>query len=183
MKIGDKIKALRAKKDISQQDLAKAIGVSDQAISAWENNKKVPRMGSVEKLANYFNVPKSFLIEDDLGLDKIAMPVAASAAGFMLGGPVLASLMGVLTAVGSLANTMDSHVDKNIKAEHPAPFLMTKNEEEKEVLRMFRSLSLDNQKTVMVLLRSLSQTQKNATTADSDGEENTGTQKGTPSLQ
>ena len=169
MTIGDKIKVLRAKKDISQQDLAKVIGVSDQAISAWENNKKIPRMGSVEKLANYFNVPKSFLIEDDLGLDKIAVPTAATAAGFMLGGPVLASVMGVLTAVGTLANTMDSHVDKNVKAEHPAPFLMTKNEEEKEMLRMFRSLTSANQKTVMVLLESLSQTQKN--TAQAGGEE------------
>jgi len=180
MTIGDKIKALRAKKDISQQDLAKVIGVSDQAISAWENNKKVPRMGSVEKLANYFNVPKSFLIEDDLGLDKIAVPAAATAAGFMLGGPVLASVMGVLTAVGTLANTMDSHVDKNVKAEHPAPFLMTKTEEEKEMLRMFRSLTPANQKTVMVLLESLSQTQKN--TAQIGGDDSS-TQKVAPSLQ
>jgi transcriptional regulator with XRE-family HTH domain len=157
MKIGDKIKALRAKKDISQQDLAKAIGVSDQAISAWENNKKVPRMGSVEKLSAFFNVPKSFLIEDDLGLDKIAVPAAATAAGFILGGPVLASLMGVLTSVGALANTMDAHLDNGVKREHPAPFLMTKNDEEKEVLRIFRELSPENKNTIMLLLKSLAQ--------------------------
>lgn len=178
--IGDKIKALRAKKDISQQDLAKVIGVSDQAISAWENNKKIPRMGSVEKLANYFNVPKSFLIEDDLGLDRMAMPVAATAAGLVLGGPVLASMMGVLAAVGSLANTMDSHVGKNVKAKHPIPFLMTKDEEEKNVLKMFRSLSVGNKQTIILLLKSMSQ-QQNA--PSDEGESVPGTQKGTPSLQ
>ena len=178
--IGDKIKALRAKKDISQQDLAKVIGVSDQAISAWENNKKIPLMGSVEKLANYFNVPKSFLIEDDLGLDRMAMPVAATAAGLVLGGPVLASMMGVLAAVGSLANTMDSHVGKNVKAKHPIPFLMTKDEEEKNVLKMFRSLSVGNKQTIILLLKSMSQ-QQNA--PSDEGESVPGTQKGTPSLQ
>lgn len=177
MTIGDKIKALRVKKDISQQELAKVIGVSDQAISAWENNKKIPRMGSVEKLANYFNVPKSFLIENDIGWDKIAVPAAATAAGLMMGGPIFASLMGVMTAVGTLANTMDSHADKKIKAEHPTPFLMTNTEDEKEVLRMFRSLSPANQNTVMVLVKSLSQTQKN--TVNMDGVDS-GTQKDTP---
>lgn len=180
MTIGDKIKALRIKKDISQQDLAKVIGVSDQAVSAWENNKKIPRMGSVEKLAIYFNVPKTFLIENDLGWDKIAAPAAATAAGLVIGGPVFASLMGVLTAVGALANTMDSHVDKKVKAEHPTPFLMTNTKEEKEVLRIFRSLSPDNQNTVMVLLKSLLQTQKN--TVNMDGEDSA-TQKDAPSLQ
>ena len=57
---------------------------------------------------------------------------------------------------------------------------MTNTEDEKEVLRMFRSLSPANQNTVMVLVKSLSQTQKN--TVNMDGEDSD-TQKGTPSLQ
>jgi hypothetical protein len=86
----------------------------------------------------------------------------------------------VFTAVPTLANTIDSHADKKIKAKHSTPFLMTNTEDEKEVLRMFRSLSPANQNTVMVLVKSLSQTQKN--TVNMDGE-NSDTQKGTPSLK
>jgi DNA-binding XRE family transcriptional regulator len=155
MKIGDKIKALRAKKDISQQDLAKEIGVSDQAISAWENNKKVPRMGSVEKLAAFFNVPKSYLIEDDIGMDKLVAPAIASAAGLVLGGPVLASVLGVLSAVGTLANTMDTHADKKVKEELPTPFLMTKDDDEKEVLQLYRMLPAEHKATVKLMMQSL----------------------------
>ena len=184
MKIGDKIKELRARKDISQQDLAKAIGVSDQAISAWENNKKVPRMGSVEKLATFFDVPKSYLIEDDIGMDKLVAPTIATAAGLVLGGPVLASVLGVLSAVGTLANTMDNHIDKNVKEELPTPFLMTKDDDEKEILQLYRMLPIEHKATVKLMMQSLLSSANITQKAPSvDGEGDSGTQKGTPSLQ
>lgn len=154
MTIGDKIRELRTKKDISQQELAKIIGVSDQAISAWENNKKVPRMGSVEKLAAFFDVPKTYLIEDSIGLDKLAIPAAASVVGLAAGGPVMAAILGVLTAVGSLANTVDSHVDKKEK-EDTLPFLMTKDEDEKELLQLYRSLSMEGKNAIKTMAQTL----------------------------
>jgi hypothetical protein len=52
---------------------------------------------------------------------------------------------------------MDAHLDNGVKREHPAPFLMTKNDEEKEVLRIFRELSPENKNTIMLLLKSLAQ--------------------------
>ncbi len=156
MAIGDKIKALRDKKGISQQDLAKAIGVSDQAISAWENNKKVPRMGSVEKLASFFDVPKTYLIEDTIGVDKLFVPAAAAAAGFFAGGPVGAAVMGLLTAAGALANTMDAHSEGENSNQETLPFLMTKNNDEKELLQLFRALPPESQKAVVALAKTLS---------------------------
>lgn len=182
MLIGDKIRELRAKKDISQQDLAKAIGVSDQAVSAWENNKKQPRMGAVEKLATYFNVPKSYLIEDDIGIDKLLLGSAAIAggAGLLLGSPILSSIMTALVAVGDMANTIDSHADDKLKEEANIPFLMTKGDDEKEVLQIYRSLPAEHKATIRAVLKTLSG-QQNTTTAESDGD--SGTQKGTPSLK
>ena len=170
MLIGDKIRELRAKKDISQQDLAKVIGVSDQAVSAWENNKKKPRMGAVEKLAAYFDVPKSYLIEDDIGIDKLlAGSAVAGGIGLLVGSPILASIMAALAAVGTMANTIDSHADKKLKEEAKIPFLMTKDDDEKEVLQIYRALPMEHKATIRAVLKTLS-VQQNAptTTANSD---------------
>ena len=171
MLIGDKIRELRAKKDISQQDLAKVIGVSDQAVSAWENNKKKPRMGAVEKLAAYFDVPKSYLIEDDIGIDKLlAGSAVAGGIGLLVGSPILASIMAALAAVGTMANTIDSHADKKLKEEAKIPFLMTKDDDEKEVLQIYRALPMEHKATIRAVLKTLSE-QQNAPTTTGNSDE------------
>jgi putative transcriptional regulator len=48
------LKIERAKKNITQDDLAKAIGVSRQTINAMEANKYVPSTVLALKLAVYF---------------------------------------------------------------------------------------------------------------------------------
>lgn len=68
MTIGKNIKKLRAKYDLSQKDLAIIAGVSDKAVSTWENELKEPRMGTIQKIADHFGLQKSNLIEED-GLD------------------------------------------------------------------------------------------------------------------
>lgn len=64
MSIGTNIKKLREKAGLSQGELAKIINVSDKTISTWENDTRIPRMGAIQKLADYFHVQKSDLIED-----------------------------------------------------------------------------------------------------------------------
>ncbi|MDD2371488.1 MAG: helix-turn-helix transcriptional regulator [Firmicutes bacterium] len=63
--ISDRIKKLREKNNITQADLAKAIGVTTSAVSAWEKGVNEPRMGAVHKIAQYFNVTKSYLVNDE----------------------------------------------------------------------------------------------------------------------
>lgn len=63
MAIGDNIKNLRLQHNLSQQELAKVIGVSDKAVSTWEQNKVTPRMGAIQKIADFFAVKKSDIIE------------------------------------------------------------------------------------------------------------------------
>lgn len=52
------------KKGKTQKEVAEAIGVSAPTLNEWTKGKKLPRMGKIEKLANYFGCEKSDLIED-----------------------------------------------------------------------------------------------------------------------
>ena len=58
------LKRLMEQKGVSRQDLSNVLGVSYFTISDWVNGKKYPRMDKVERLADYFHVLKSDLIED-----------------------------------------------------------------------------------------------------------------------
>lgn len=61
--IGDNIKNLRLQHSLSQAELANVAGVSDKAVSSWEQNKSVPRMGLIQKMADFFGIQKSDIIE------------------------------------------------------------------------------------------------------------------------
>ena len=65
MSIGENIKSLRESRGLTQAQLGDAVGVTDKAVSTWESGKREPRMGVVEKLAAFFNVPKSVLLFGD----------------------------------------------------------------------------------------------------------------------
>ena len=64
MSIATNIKELRLKHNLSQKEFAKIAGVSDKAVSTWENGTKEPRMGTIQKIADYFGLKKSDIIED-----------------------------------------------------------------------------------------------------------------------
>ncbi|MGM0260500.1 LexA family protein [Enterococcus sp. AZ102] len=61
--IGKQISELRNTRGYTQEDLALKIGVSKQTVSNWETGLKVPRMGAIQKIADHFNVSKSFIID------------------------------------------------------------------------------------------------------------------------
>lgn len=48
----------------SQKEVADAIGVSPQTFNTWCQAIALPRMGKVQKLADYFNIGKSDLIDE-----------------------------------------------------------------------------------------------------------------------
>lgn len=64
MSIGSNIRRLRTDAQLSQAELGKIAGVTDKAVSTWEADIKTPRMGAVEKMAAYFGVPKSAILDD-----------------------------------------------------------------------------------------------------------------------
>ena len=66
MDIGLKIKKLREKQKISQEELALKIFVSRQTISNWETNKSCPDVKSLITLSDIFNVSLDNFIKDDI---------------------------------------------------------------------------------------------------------------------
>ena len=60
MGIKENLKALRKQHNLSQQEMAKIAGVS-----TWESGTRIPRMGAIQKMADYFGLQKSDIIEDN----------------------------------------------------------------------------------------------------------------------
>ena len=54
--IGKRIKDLRTRKGITQEALAKALGVSSQAVSKWEQSITSPDISLLVPIADYFEV-------------------------------------------------------------------------------------------------------------------------------
>lgn len=63
--LSDVIRKLRTLNGINQVDLAKALGVTKQSVSNWENNNIQPSIEMLLKLASYFSVSTDFLLEVD----------------------------------------------------------------------------------------------------------------------
>ncbi|MCX4255214.1 MAG: helix-turn-helix transcriptional regulator [Bacilli bacterium] len=55
-KIGKFILKLRKEKNMSQLDLADKIGVTDRAISKWENGKGLPDISLMQPLCKELNI-------------------------------------------------------------------------------------------------------------------------------
>ena len=54
--LGEKIKELRRRDGRKQEDLADALGVTNQAVSRWENDSSYPDMELIPAIANYFGI-------------------------------------------------------------------------------------------------------------------------------
>ena len=62
---GEYFKNERLYRKISQEKLAKAIGVTQQAISLYENNTNEPTIGICEKIADFYGITVDELIGRD----------------------------------------------------------------------------------------------------------------------
>ncbi len=64
--IANKIKRLRVERKISQKQLGEYLGVSDRAVSKWENELSKPSIENLFKIAKIFQVPlEHFMLESD----------------------------------------------------------------------------------------------------------------------
>lgn len=64
----NRIKEVRKKKGLSLQQVADAVGLGNNTISRYETGKREPKLETWNKLAEYFNVPTSYLmgLSDDI---------------------------------------------------------------------------------------------------------------------
>lgn len=68
MDIGNKIKQLRERHELSQVEFAEIFHVSRQTVSNWENNKNYPDMDTLKKISDKFDVSFDELLKDDMEL-------------------------------------------------------------------------------------------------------------------
>ena len=69
--LGNQIRTLRKSRNISQVTLAKALGVSKQSVSNWENDNIPPSIEMLKKIAIYFSCSTDYLLELDTSRDLI----------------------------------------------------------------------------------------------------------------
>ena len=62
--IASNICSLRAKKGITQSELAKAVNYSDKAVSKWERGESVPEISVLKQVADYFGVTVDYLLAE-----------------------------------------------------------------------------------------------------------------------
>ena len=62
------------KMDKSQSDIVQDLGINKSTISTWCNGTKMPRMNTIQRLADYFNIKKSDLVEEKQFLPDGAIP-------------------------------------------------------------------------------------------------------------
>ena len=71
MNVHESIKKLRESKNLTQEQFGKIAGVSSMAVSQWENGRAVPRMGAIQKLSDFFGIPKSQIMGDEPNLSSL----------------------------------------------------------------------------------------------------------------
>ena len=61
----EKLKELRKMRHLSQQKLADELKTSQSSIAAWELGTREPDFKTIEKIANYFNIPMQDLFPSE----------------------------------------------------------------------------------------------------------------------
>lgn len=77
MKFGETLKNLRDIKGITQNDLAKYLGVSRATIAGYETKNHQPDYEKLEKLARYFEVSIDYLLtgDDSFHIERMKRPL------------------------------------------------------------------------------------------------------------
>lgn len=61
LNIGDKIRELRIRKGMTQQELADIMGITYTSVSYWESGKSKPDIFQIKKLSEYFHVTTDYI--------------------------------------------------------------------------------------------------------------------------
>ena len=76
--LGGKIRALRKKQGLTQEDLAIAVEVTPQAVSKWERGLSFPEIAHLPRLADCFGCSVDALLRDPQKNDEAVEPTAGS---------------------------------------------------------------------------------------------------------
>ena len=124
--MSENIKKLRNIYGVTQEELARVAGVTENAVSKWENGYSNPRMGAIERMAACYQISKMNIIEDG-GMDLID-PITKRPKSTIPGArPVRGVAMVKVPLVGRVhagpAGDPDVYEDIDDTAEIPQPYL------------------------------------------------------------
>ncbi len=75
MQLSEKILLLRKRRGLSQDQLAKEINVSRQAIYKWETGITTPDIDNVKQLSEFFNIPFNELVDDKVSIQETPITI------------------------------------------------------------------------------------------------------------
>ena len=61
MDVGNRIKEIRKKRGLTQEQLGKLLNISQTMVAQYENNKRKPKLETLQKIATALKVPVSEL--------------------------------------------------------------------------------------------------------------------------
>ena len=73
MSVGENIRELRRREQLSQIELAEALGVSKETVSRWENDRMAVRQRHITRLCELFSVSPDDISSEGMGLSSRAM--------------------------------------------------------------------------------------------------------------
>lgn len=60
----EKYDSLRAKKGVTDYEVAKETGVRTSTLSNWKAGRYTPKIDKIKKIADYFGVPIEYFLEE-----------------------------------------------------------------------------------------------------------------------
>ena len=73
MILGQKLKEIRKRFGLSQEQLAEIMNVSRQAITKWENDGGLPDVSNLQELSKVFGITVDYLLNDENALPALSM--------------------------------------------------------------------------------------------------------------
>src|SRR5699024_3968756 len=64
--VSDNIQKLLNEYNLSHADLAKIADVSVSTVGKWVLKKAATRMGAIQKISDHFNLPKSYILKEEV---------------------------------------------------------------------------------------------------------------------
>lgn len=78
--VSENLNRLLEERNITQQELAEYIGVTQASVSNWCKGIKMPRMDKIDKICQYLDIERSDLMKDSSHYTYYINPEAAEAA-------------------------------------------------------------------------------------------------------
>lgn len=79
MRFGDRLRNLRLSREMTQQELADTLNISQSAVAAYEKNVREPNFAMIQRIADYFGVTLASMIPSERPTDEEQTFIVADA--------------------------------------------------------------------------------------------------------